>query len=93
MLQQGEIDTRGAERIRRGIVDIGKGEGEAERPTALRKRDSEKTHYAVKDSNDGDYEVWDYGVSRRRGWILGGLWVLVSIIECVFPVSRWRQVD
>lgn len=46
---------------------------------AISKRDNE--HYAVKDEKDDDYEVWDYGVSRRRGWLLAGTWLLASVVE------------
>jgi hypothetical protein len=48
---------------------------------SLPKRDNERTHYAVKDEKDDDFEVWDYGVSRRRGWILAGTWLLACFVE------------
>lgn len=48
---------------------------------SLSKRDDERTHYAVKDEKDDDFEVWDYGVSRRRGWILAGTWLLACFVE------------
>jgi hypothetical protein len=48
---------------------------------SLSKRDNERTHYAVKDEKDDDFEVWDYGVSRRRGWILAGTWLLACFVE------------
>jgi hypothetical protein len=48
---------------------------------SLSRRDNERTHYAVKDEKDDDFEVWDYGVSRRRGWILAGTWLLACFVE------------
>jgi hypothetical protein len=48
---------------------------------SLSQRDNERTHYAVKDEKDDDFEVWDYGVSRRRGWILAGTWLLACFVE------------
>jgi hypothetical protein len=48
---------------------------------SLSERDNERTHYAVKDEKDDDFEVWDYGVSRRRGWILAGTWLLACFVE------------
>ena len=46
---------------------------------SLSKRENE--HYAVKDEKDDDFEVWDYGVSRRRGWVLAGTWLLICTFE------------
>jgi hypothetical protein len=45
------------------------------------RRDVETTHYAVKDDKDDDYEVWDYGVSRKRGWLLSMTWVMACVVE------------
>lgn len=39
------------------------------------------SHYAVTNDNDDHYEVWDYGVSYTRGWVLASLWVLVCLLE------------
>jgi hypothetical protein len=39
------------------------------------------SHYPVTNDNNDHYEVWDHGVSFTRGWLLAGLWVLVSILE------------
>jgi hypothetical protein len=48
---------------------------------SLSRRDYERTHYAVKDEKDDDFEVWDYGVSRRRGWVLAGTWLIACMVE------------
>jgi hypothetical protein len=39
------------------------------------------SHYAVINDNDDHYEVWDYGVSYTRGWVLAGLWIFVCLLE------------
>lgn len=39
------------------------------------------SHYPVTNDNNDHYEVWDHGVSFTRGWVLAGLWVLVSVLE------------
>lgn len=51
------------------------------RALSISKRDVETTHYAVKDDKDDDYEVWDYGVSRKRGWLLSMTWVIACVVE------------
>jgi hypothetical protein len=44
-------------------------------------QDIERTHYAVKDDKDDAYEVWDYGVSRKRGWVLAWTWIFACLLE------------
>ncbi|KAI5455077.1 hypothetical protein NCC49_002349 [Naganishia albida] len=41
------------------------------------------SHYAVTNDNNDHYEVWDHGVSYTRGWVLAGLWVLVSVFDII----------
>jgi hypothetical protein len=26
-------------------------------------------------------EIWDYGVDDKRGWVIGGAWLLVAAVE------------
>jgi hypothetical protein len=52
-----------------------------ERAISITRRDVETTHYAVKDDKDDDYEVWDYGVSRKRGWLLSMTWIMACVVE------------
>jgi hypothetical protein len=52
-----------------------------QRVSSVGRRDVETTHYAVKDDKDDDYEVWDYGVSRKRGWLLSMTWVMACVVE------------
>jgi hypothetical protein len=51
------------------------------RAMASDQTDIQRTHYAVKDEKDDDYEVWDYGVSRKRGWMLSATWLLACVVE------------
>lgn len=57
------------------------GDGSSDTPFYLQGHDIERTHYAVKDEYDHDNQVWDYGVSRRRGWLISTLWIVVSCLE------------
>ena len=50
-------------------------------PHIYRREMDVPSHYAVTNDNDDHYEVWDYGVSYTRGWVLAGLWVLVCLLE------------
>jgi len=52
-----------------------------DRAISISGRDIETTHYAVKDDKDDDYEVWDYGVSRKRGWLLSMTWIMACVVE------------
>lgn len=50
-------------------------------PHRKRYTDHDPSHYAVTDEDETNYEVWDYGVSRTRGWIVAGVWVVVCLFE------------
>lgn len=50
-------------------------------PNSLNKRFDEPAYQIP--SDHGDFEIYDYGVDRKRGWLIGAVWLIVCLLEWV----------